>query len=150
MVNNAGVYLDEGVGVFQVAEETLRATLEVNLFGAFRTCRTFVPLMSKGGYGRIVNVTSGMATFAEMRGLTAAYRISKTALNALTCVLADEVRRAGIKVNAACPGWVRTKMGGAGAPRSVGEGADTIIWLATLPADGPTGGIFRDRNPIPW
>lgn len=104
LVNNAGVYLDEGVSVFEVAEETVRATLEVNLLGAFRMCRAFVPLMRQHGYGRIVNVISGLGTFAEMAGMTAAYRISKTALNALTCVVADELRGFGIKVNAGCPG----------------------------------------------
>jgi NAD(P)-dependent dehydrogenase (short-subunit alcohol dehydrogenase family) len=150
LVNNAGVYQDEGVSVFEVEEKTVHATLEVNLFGAFRMCRAFVPLMRQSGYGRIVNVTSGLGSFAEMKGATAAYRISKTALNALTCIVADEVRQFGIKANAGCPGWVRTEMGGSNAPRTVEEGADTIVWLATLPDDGPPGGCFRDRKPLAW
>jgi NAD(P)-dependent dehydrogenase (short-subunit alcohol dehydrogenase family) len=106
--------------------------------------------MRRGGYGRIVNVSSGMGQLNGMGGGSPAYRVSKTSLNALTCILADELRGTGILVNAACPGWVRTDMGGREAPRSVEQGADTPVWLATLPDDGPTGGFFRDRQPIPW
>jgi NAD(P)-dependent dehydrogenase (short-subunit alcohol dehydrogenase family) len=106
--------------------------------------------MQKHRYGRIVNLSSGLGQLAGMGNNTPAYRMSKTALNALTCIVAAEAQGTNVLVNAACPGWVRTDMGGAGAPRAVEQGADTPVWLATLPDDGPTGGYFRDRKPIPW
>jgi NAD(P)-dependent dehydrogenase (short-subunit alcohol dehydrogenase family) len=150
LVNNAGVALDAGRRPLELDEAVLRATLEVNLLGAFRLCQAFLPGMAARGWGRVVNVSSGMGQLADMGGGSLAYRVSKTALNALTRVLAHEVDGARVKVNAVCPGWVRTDMGGPGARRSVAQGAETIVWLATLPADGPTGGLFRDRRPIPW
>lgn len=150
LVNNAGVYLDRGQSGVDADLDVVRATLESNLYGAWRLCKAFIPLMRRGGYGRIVNVSSGMGQLQEMEGGSPAYRVSKTALNALSVILADELRGTGILVNAVCPGWVRTAMGGDAAPRSVEQGADTPVWLATLPDDGPTGGFFRDRQPIPW
>jgi NAD(P)-dependent dehydrogenase (short-subunit alcohol dehydrogenase family) len=150
LVNNAGIYLDQGQHGFDANLDVVRTMLETNLFGAWQLCKAFIPLMRRGGYGRIVNVSSGMGQLQDMEGGSPAYRVSKTSLNALTCILADELRDAGILVNAACPGWVRTEMGGREAPRSVEQGADTPVWLATLPDDGPTGGFFRDRQPIPW
>ncbi len=151
LVNNAAVYLDEGVSVFDIDESTLHTTIETNLYGPFHLCRAFAPMMRAQRYGRIVNVSSTSGQLNSMGGRTASYAMSKAALNALTCIVAAELRGAGdIKVNSVCPGWVRTDMGGPGAPRSVQQGADTIIWLATLPADGPSGGFFRDRKPIPW
>jgi NAD(P)-dependent dehydrogenase (short-subunit alcohol dehydrogenase family) len=106
--------------------------------------------MKKNRYGRIVNISSGQGQLSDMGAGTPAYRVSKTALNALTRVLAAEFAGSGILVNSMCPGWVRTDMGGPGAPRTVEQGADTAVWLATLPDDGPTGGFFRDRKPIAW
>ena len=150
LVNNAGVYLDEDRGVFDISLETLRATFEVNTFGPFLTCQAFVPLMRRHDYGRIVNVSSGYGDINTMGGRTAAYRMSKAALNALTRIVASEVRGSNIKVNAMGPGWVRSDMGGAGAPRSLSQGADTAVWLATLPDDGPTDGYFYDRQPVEW
>ena len=150
LVNNAAVYLDEGVSVFHVPLDTVRTTLETNLYGPLLLCQTFIPLMRQHNYGRVVNVSSMSGAFNEMGGRTAAYRLSKAALNALTLILASELGRANVKVNAVCPGWVKTDMGGPGAPRTVQQGADTILWLATLPDDGPTGRFFRDRHPIPW
>ncbi len=150
LVNNAGVALDAGRRPLELDEAVFRATLEVNLLGAFRLCRAFLPGMAARGWGRVANVSSGMGQLGEMGGGSLAYRASKTGLNALTQVLAREVDGAAVKVNAACPGWVRTDMGGPGAARDVEQGAETIVWLATLPADGPTGGLFRDRRPIPW
>jgi NAD(P)-dependent dehydrogenase (short-subunit alcohol dehydrogenase family) len=146
LVNNAGVYPTQGV--FSVSEETFEMALEVNTLGAFRTCRVFVPPMVKCGYGRVVNVSSGGGSFGEGLG-PAAYAVSKAALNALTVKVAQAVR-GDVKVNAMCPGWVRTDMGGSGAPRSPQEAVDTLMWLATLPADGPNGSFFRDHRPIPW
>ncbi|MEM7184014.1 MAG: SDR family oxidoreductase [Spirochaetota bacterium] len=149
LVNNAGIYLDEGVSIFDLPLSTLQETLEVNLVGAFLVSQALVPLMQENNYGRVVNVSSGYGELHDMGGTTAAYRISKTGLNALTRVLAAETNDS-IKVNSVCPGWVRTLMGGSGAPRSVAKGAETIVWLATLGKDGPNGGFFRDKKPVPW
>jgi NAD(P)-dependent dehydrogenase (short-subunit alcohol dehydrogenase family) len=109
-----------------------------------------VPLMRRNGYGRIVNVSSGMGQLSEMDGGYPGYRISKTALNAVTVILARELEGSNIKVNSVCPGWVRTDMGGDNAPRSTEQGTETIVWLATLADDGPSGGFFRDRKLIAW
>ncbi len=150
LVNNAGVSMDSGRRGVNADLDVVRETLELNLFGAWRLCEAFVPLMQRNNYGRIVNVSSGMGALNEMSGGSPAYRVSKTALNALTRILASELRGSGILVNSVCPGWVRTDMGGSGASRSVEEGADTLVWAATLADNGPTGGFFRDRRPIPW
>ncbi|NDJ55116.1 MAG: SDR family oxidoreductase [Chloroflexi bacterium] len=151
LVNNAGVYPDEGVSVFNVEAETVRSAFEINTLGPFMMCQALVPLMRQHNYGRVVNVSSGGGAICEgMGSYTFAYKMSKVGLNALTRVVASEVRGYNIKVNAMCPGWVRTEMGGPSAPRSVEQGADTAVWLATLPDDGPTDGFFRDRQPIAW
>jgi len=151
LVNNAGVMLDpRGTRFLDSALATYRATFEVNVWGALAATQAVLPLMQQRRYGRIVNLSSGLGQFTGMGNSTPAYRLSKTALNALTCIVAAETKGNNILVNAACPGWVRTDMGGAGAPRSVAQGADTPVWLATLPDGGPTGGYFRDRKPIPW
>jgi NAD(P)-dependent dehydrogenase (short-subunit alcohol dehydrogenase family) len=154
LVNNAGVLLDQARGINSIFDapvvSTLHDTLEPNLFGPLRTSRALVPLMKEGGYGRVVNVSSELACLTTMSDGTPTYRISKTALNALTRILAAELKGTGVLVNSASPGWVRTDMGGPEAPRTVEEGADTIVWLATLPNDGPTGGFFQDRKPLPW
>ena len=109
-----------------------------------------VPLMQARNFGRIVNVSSGMGQLDDMGAGHPAYRVSKAALNAVTRVLAAELVGTNIKVNALCPGWVRTDMGGQQADRSPQEGIETTLWLAQLPEDGPSGGFFRDRRPIPW
>lgn len=150
LVNNAGVYLDRGQSALTLPVDTIRATLETNLIGAWELCQAFIPQMRANGYGRVVNVSSGMGSLAEMSGYSPAYRISKTALNALTRILADEERHPNVKINCVDPGWVQTQMGGKGATRSVERGVETIAWLATLPDNGPTGGFFRDRRPTPW
>lgn len=153
LVNNAGVFLDEGrdARAFRDAPlETVRATFETNTLGPLRVTRAFAPLLERSNGGRVVNVSSGMGQLSEMNGGSVAYRLSKTALNALTRITHDELSPKGIKVNSACPGWVRTDMGGMQAPRDVSQGADTLVWLATLPEDGPSGGFFRDRKPIAW
>lgn len=151
LVNNAGVMLDGGgMSLGALPLDILGRTLEVNLYGALRVTQALLPLMRRHGYGRIVNMSSGLGQLADMRSGTPAYRISKTALNALTRILAAELAGSNIKVNALCPGWVRTDLGGPNATKSVEEGADTAVWLATLPDDGPSGGFFRERQPIPW
>jgi NAD(P)-dependent dehydrogenase (short-subunit alcohol dehydrogenase family) len=124
--------------------------MDTNVYGPLLLCQALVPLMEANGLGRIVNVSSGMGQLSDMRSGNPAYRLSKTALNALTGMVAAQVRSRNILVNSMCPGWVRTDMGGLEAPRSVEQGADTAVWLATLPNEGPTGGFFRDRKPIPW
>ena len=150
LVNNAGVFLDRGQSIFEVPFEILEETLEINCYGALNMCRAFLPLMKKQKYGRIINVSSGMGMISTLGGNSAAYRLSKVMLNAMTRIMADEVKEKNIKINTMDPGWVRTDMGGSSAPRSLEQGADTIVWLANLPADGPTGGFFGDRQPIPW
>ncbi len=147
LVNNAGVY-PPGT-LLETPAGTFRDVIETNFMGAVRTCRAFVPAMLAAGYGRVVNVSSGYGSFGEGLEGPAAYALSKAALDALTLKLSSEVR-GDVKVNAACPGWVRTRMGGPAARKSVEKGADTIVWLATLPEDGPNGGFFRDRKRIPW
>jgi NAD(P)-dependent dehydrogenase (short-subunit alcohol dehydrogenase family) len=150
LINNAGVYLDEGVSVFDVDENIMQDTLAVNFYGAFHMCRAFVPIMRQNGYGRIVNVSSGYGAMSEMGGYVAAYRISKAALNALTLIMANELRDGNIKVNAVCPGWVRTDMGGGMAPISPQAAAKDIVHFALVDAKGPTGGFFRHKKPIQW
>ena len=151
LVNNAGVLIDpRGSRFLDSKLDTFRDTLETNFFGPLQLAQAVVPLMKAHRYGRIVNVSSGMGQLAEMSGGSPAYRVSKTALNALTRILAAEFRDSNILANSMCPGWVRTRMGGEGAPRSVAEAADTALWLATLPDEGPSGGFFHDREPIAW
>jgi len=150
LVNNSGVFLDRGTSVFDLRLDILRETMEINFIGALNMCQAFVPLMRKHGFGRIVNVSSGMGSINSMGGHSAAYKLSKATMNALTRIMADELKDDNILVNTMAPGWVRTDMGGPSAPRSLAQGADTIIWLATLPDDGPTGEFFEDRQSIPW
>ena len=151
LVNNAGVLLDpRGSRLLDSKIEIYRDTFETNVLGPLQLTQALLPLMKKRSYGRIVNVSSGQGQLSEMSSGTPAYRISKTALNALTRIVAAETRATNILVNSMCPGWVRTDMGGPNASRTVEEGADTAVWLATLPDGGPTGGFFRDRKPIPW
>ncbi len=147
LVNNAGVYGDP-VGAADYDIDRAHEVLEVNTFGPWRLIEAFLPLLHRSDAPRIVNVSSGAGQLSDMNGGRGAYRVSKAALNALTRTLAWDEE--DVKINAMCPGWVRTDMGGSGATRSVEEGADTAVWLATLPDDGPTGGFFRDRESIPW
>jgi NAD(P)-dependent dehydrogenase (short-subunit alcohol dehydrogenase family) len=150
LVNNAGVYLDPHESVLEVPESLFRQTLETNFFGAFHLIRALAPLLRQSEAGVIVNVSSGYGALNGMAGGSPAYRISKTALNALTRIAAAELRKDGVKVNAVCPGWVRTKLGGPNAPHSAKEGAAGVIWAATLPKHAPTGGFFRNGKPIAW
>jgi NAD(P)-dependent dehydrogenase (short-subunit alcohol dehydrogenase family) len=154
LVNNAAILIDKDNVVASNADlETVKATLETNLIGAWRMCKAFIPLMKKNSFGRIVNVSSGAGEFEYMAtssGYWPAYSVSKASLNALTVMLASELKGTNILVNAVCPGWVRTDMGGSNATRSVEEGAATPVWLATLPDGEPTGHIFLDKKQINW
>jgi NAD(P)-dependent dehydrogenase (short-subunit alcohol dehydrogenase family) len=154
LVNNGAILIDkDNVTASNADLETVRATLETNLIGAWRMCKTFIPLMKKNSFGRIVNVSSGSGEFEYMAtsgGYWPAYSVSKASLNALTVMLASELKGTNILVNAVCPGWVRTDMGGSNATRSVEEGAATPVWLATLPDGGPTGHNYYDKKQISW
>ena len=154
LVNNAAILLDgPGSPVSNVASipaQMVRETYETNVIGPLRTIQAVLPVMRAQGYGRIVNLSSMAGQLAEMGTEYPAYRLSKAALNALTRTAAAELGDGAIKINAMCPGWVRTDMGGPDAERSVEQGAETAIWLATLPDDGPSGGFFRDLQPIAW
>src|SRR5687767_9088208 len=147
LVNNAGVLHEKPL--LELTDAEVADSVAVHLTGPLRLIRALAPGMIARAYGRIVNVSSGWGSFAEGLGGPGAYGVTKAALNALTVRLSKELPPA-IKVNATCPGWVRTRMGGEGATRTPDEGADTAVWLATLPDDGPTGGFFRDRKPIEW
>lgn len=150
LVNNAAVLLHEGADVLSIPIDAYRETFETNVFGAIEVCRAFVPSMARRRYGRVVNVSSKAGQLSTMKTYAPAYSMSKATLNAFTRILAHAYRDRGVLVNAVNPGWVRTDMGGPSAPRSVEEGSDTIVWLATLPDDGPTGGFFGDRRPLDW
>lgn len=147
LVNNAGVLHEKPL--LELTDAEIADSIAVHLTGPIRLIRALVPTMAARGYGRIVNVSSDWGSFAEGLGGPGLYGVTKAALNALTVRLARELPSA-VKVNAMCPGWVRTRMGGQSATRTPDEGADTAVWLATLPDDGPTGGFFRDRKPIEW
>ena len=151
LVNNAGVMLDRGQSVLRLADTVLAQTLDTNLTGPLRLAQAFVPLMRRHQYGRIVNLSTTMAQFASGMGRGyGAYRISKAALNALTLILAAETKGTGILVNSMHPGWVQTEMGGHGAPLTTDQGAATALYLATLPADAPSGQFWENQQPIGW
>ncbi len=162
LVNNAGVLLESwGTLPGDITQEQLRATFEVNFFGLFEMTRAFLPLLQKSTAGRIVNLSSDMASIGSIDDPESvvyavwapAYQASKAAVNALTVLFAKQLKQTNIKVNSASPGWARTAMGGDEAPLSAAEGADTAVWLATLPDDGPSGAFFsasRSRGAIEW
>jgi NAD(P)-dependent dehydrogenase (short-subunit alcohol dehydrogenase family) len=155
LVNNAGVLLDGGgigtkASVLTPEYDKIRETMEVNVYGALKVANSIIPMMKDRGGGRIVNVSSGLGRLSDMAGGYPGYRISKAAINAVTRMLSAELDGSGILVNSASPGWVRTDMGGPNATRSIEEGIDTIVWLANLPGDGPSGGFFHDRNQTDW
>ncbi|MFD0886059.1 SDR family oxidoreductase [Streptosporangium algeriense] len=149
LVNNAAITYDTWQSAVEADLDVVREALETNLYGAWRLTQALVPSLREGKRPRVVNVSSGAGSLTEMGGGTPAYTISKVALNALTRMLAAELRGSRILVNAVCPGWVATDMGGPGG-RPVADGAAGIVWAATLPGNGPTGGFFRDRRPVPW
>lgn len=157
LVNNAGILADGNTSPEDLDEAKLRETFEANFFGPFNMHKACLPLLKKAPAPRIVNMSSTLGSLTAVSDPNSrfstsapAYQASKTALNALTVAFARELRDTSAKVNSCCPGWVRTDMGGKNAAKSVEEGADTPVWLATLPEDGPTGGFFRERERIDW
>lgn len=150
LINNAAILIDENRRILEADFGDLQRTLETNVYGSLRLAQAAVPIMRKQGYGRIVNVSSEMGQLAGMGDDSPAYRLSKTALNSVTTMLAAATRADNILVNSCCPGWVLTDMGGSSASLSPDEGADTPVWLATLPNGGPTGGFFQERRAIAW
>lgn len=157
LVNNAGKIFESGEGeedhtarpLAEIPSSILAQAFNNNTLGAYRMMQHALPRMNQGGYGRIVNVSSGMGSLNEMGGGYPGYRVSKTAMNALTQLFQGEAGH-NVKVNSVCPGWVRTEMGGASATRSIEEGIKGIVWAATLPDDGPVRGFFRDGQEIAW
>jgi NAD(P)-dependent dehydrogenase (short-subunit alcohol dehydrogenase family) len=150
LINNAGVFADGLKEDVENLARTLEATFRTNTIGPALMIQSLLPPMKKNNFGRVVNVSSGMAGLTEMAGGSLAYRASKAALNAVTRVFAQECEGRDILVNAVCPGWVKTDMGGAGAKRSIPEGVASILWAAELPKGGPTGGFFRDGKALEW
>jgi NAD(P)-dependent dehydrogenase (short-subunit alcohol dehydrogenase family) len=149
LVNNAGIGSDFGVAGADPDFDAIQRALDTNFFGAYRLTISLLPLLRKSSSPRIVSVSSGMGGVAEMGGWSPGYRVSKAALNSMTRILSTELKDEGFLVNSACPGFVATDMGGQfGAKKSVEDGAAGVVWLATLPDDGPTGGFFRDGKPI--
>ncbi|MCY4301917.1 MAG: SDR family NAD(P)-dependent oxidoreductase [Aestuariivita sp.] len=146
LVNNAGILLDTSL---MEEPAPFHRTLQVMFLSVYELIRLCQDHMHSRGYGRIVNVSSGWGAFSDGLAGPGAYGVAKAALNALTHVLPRDLPNC-IKINAMCPGWVHTRMGGPAAPRTPEEGADTALWLARLPSDGPSGGFFRDRKPISW
>jgi NAD(P)-dependent dehydrogenase (short-subunit alcohol dehydrogenase family) len=149
LVNNAAVYYDTWQRGVDADLDVVREALETNVLGAWRTAQACVPLLRRSPHGRLVNVSSGAGSLAGMGAGAPAYSVSKAALNAMTRILAAELRDDGVLVNAVCPGWVATDMGGAGG-RPLEDGAASVIWAVTLSDDGPTGGFFRDGRPLEW
>ena len=150
LINNAGINYDTWETVENAdIDGTVMETITTNLLGPWRVCQAFLPLLRRSKSARIVNVSSESGSLSEMGAGPPAYQVTKAALNALTRTLAGELRGSHILVNSVCPGWVATDMGGTGG-RPVAEGAAGIVWAATLPDDGPSGGFFRDGKPLPW
>jgi NAD(P)-dependent dehydrogenase (short-subunit alcohol dehydrogenase family) len=149
LVNNAAIHYDTWQRAESADLDVVQEALETNLLGAWRVTLALLPLLRKSGHGRVVNVSSELGSLANMGGGTPAYAVSKAALNALTRILAAELRRDHILVNAVCPGWAATDMGGPGG-RPVAEGARSVLWGIDLPDDGPTGGFFQDGRALPW
>jgi NAD(P)-dependent dehydrogenase (short-subunit alcohol dehydrogenase family) len=149
LINNAAIHYDTQNRAATVALDVVREAMETNLYGAWAMSQALLGHLRRSRHGRVVNVSSGAGSLATMGGGTPAYQVSKAALNAFTRTLAGELRGAGILVNAVCPGWVATDMGGPGG-RPVEVGAASVVWAALLPDDGPTGGFFRDGEPVAW
>jgi NAD(P)-dependent dehydrogenase (short-subunit alcohol dehydrogenase family) len=150
LVNNAAILLDDAESLLTVSEDALTKTWNTNSLGPLRVTRAFLPYLKKSEDARIINVSSLAGQLKSLGSWAPAYSISKTALNAVTCILANDLAGDGIKVNAVSPGWIRTDMGGPDAPGTVEEGADTIVWLATEADDSVSGQFLRDRVSTDW
>ena len=150
LVNNAGILLDEAESILTVTEEVIQQSININSVGPLRVTRAFLPFLKKSDDARVINVSSLAGQLKNMGSWAPAYSISKTTLNAVTCLLSNELKADGIKVNAVSPGWIRTEMGGSDATGSLEEGADTIMWLATEASGKVTGQFLRDREPTDW
>jgi len=158
LVNNAGILIDGQTRIIELSRTLFENTLGTNALGPLLLSQACIPLMTKNGYGRIVNMSSTLGSLTDIANPDSsytqvhspAYRLSKTMLNGITVLLAKDLRGTNILVNSVCPGWVRTRMGGEQAPLTPEQAAATPVWLATLPDDGPTGGFFREQRPIPW
>ncbi len=149
LVNNAAILYDTWQRALNADLHQVHQALQTNTIGPWRMAQAFVPLLRRSEHGRIVNVSSEAGSLSSMGSGTPAYNVSKTALNAVTRMLAADLHGTGILVNAVCPGWVATDMGGAGG-RPVAQGAASVMWAVTIPPNGPTGGFFRDGKPLPW
>jgi NAD(P)-dependent dehydrogenase (short-subunit alcohol dehydrogenase family) len=150
LINCAGVIIERAGGSpLETPADQVLGTLDINAVGAYRMTQAFLPGMNARGFGRVVNVSSGMGALRDMGSGTPGYRISKAALSAVTVQMSHAAGK-NVKVNAVCPGWVRTDMGGKGATRAIPEGVSSIVWGALLEPSGPTGGFFRDGKPISW
>lgn len=151
LVNNAGILLDaSNASVLDVEPTLILQTLQTNTFGPLRLTQKLVPLLAKSDAGKVINVSSGGGQLTDMGNWAPGYSLSKTALNAVTGMMAAALKDKHIAVNSICPGWVRTDMGTSSAPRSVQQGADTVTWLATEAPSNLTGKFLRDRTVIPW
>jgi NAD(P)-dependent dehydrogenase (short-subunit alcohol dehydrogenase family) len=150
LINNAAIIADDDQNILAIRPEVVARTIETNALGALRVTQAFVPHLLKSSAGRIVNVSSGAGQLSDMGTWSPAYAVSKTTLNAITCLFAAALKEKGIAVNSVCPGWCRTVMGGAAAPRSVEEGAAGIVWLAADAPQDKTGLFWRDKEVIPW
>ncbi len=149
LINNAAIHYDTWQRAVTADLSVVREAFDTNVFGAWQMAQAFVPLLRRSAHPRLVNVSSGAGSISEMGAGPPAYQATKAALNALTRMLAAELRRDRVLVNAVCPGWVATDMGGAGG-RPVADGAASVMWAVRLPDDGPTGGFFRDGRPLAW
>ncbi len=150
LINNAGIYPDEGVSIVTVPRDKMAGTLQTNTFGPLEMVQRFLPYLKKSPAARVINLSSGLGQLDGLEPGIPSYGLSKLALNGITIMLAEALREFGIAVNSMCPGWVKTEMGGSSAPRSVAEGADTAVWLAAEADQKLTGKFFRDRKEIPW
>jgi NAD(P)-dependent dehydrogenase (short-subunit alcohol dehydrogenase family) len=149
LINNAAIHYDTWQRGVDADLGVVEEAFQTNVLGAWRVTLAFLPLLRRSDHPRLVNVSSRAGSLATMDGGYPAYSVTKAALNALTRVLADELRSDGVLVNAVCPGWTATDMGGSGG-RPLAEGAASVMWAVDLPDDGPTGGFFRDGQPLPW
>jgi NAD(P)-dependent dehydrogenase (short-subunit alcohol dehydrogenase family) len=150
LINNAGIYQDRGVDILRVSRDRLVQTFQTNTFGAVEVTQAFLPYLRQSRTGRVINVSSGYGQLEGLAPDVPSYCLSKLALTGVTIMLAQALQGDGIAVNSMCPGWVRTEMGGPNASRSVEEGADTAVWLASEAPHQLTGHFFRDRQEIPW